>query len=109
MAYDRAHRIGKAYNDKGTNKNYKSITVRFSIFSHRTMIYRSKKKMSKNLRIKVDLTEKWFTLLSSANEYVTNTSSIKFCYAEYADINCRLKVKWSNGIGENTFLKIWKI
>ena len=29
MTFDRAHRIGKAYNDKGTNKNCKSIMVRF--------------------------------------------------------------------------------
>ena len=58
MAYHRAHRIGKAYNDKGTNKNCKSITVSFSTFRHPAMIYRSKKKMSKTIRIKVDLTEK---------------------------------------------------
>ena len=80
MAYDRAHRIGKAYNDKGTNKNCKIIIVRFSKFCHRTMVYKSKKKMSKNIRIKVDLTKKWFTLLLSANEYVRNTSLVKFCY-----------------------------
>ena len=29
MTFDRAHRIGKAYNDKGTNKNCKSIMVCF--------------------------------------------------------------------------------
>ena len=34
MAYDRAHVIGKAYNDKGTNKICKSFIVRFSTFRH---------------------------------------------------------------------------
>ena len=34
MAYDQAHMIGKAYNDKGTNKICKSIIVRFSTFRH---------------------------------------------------------------------------
>ena len=58
VAYDQACRTGKAYNDKGTNKNCKSIIVRFVAFRHRTMVYRSKKKMSKNVRIKVDLTKK---------------------------------------------------
>ena len=42
MAYDRAHRIGKAYNDKGTNKICKSIIVHFSTFCYRTMVYSSK-------------------------------------------------------------------
>ena len=43
-AYNRAHRIFKGHNDKGTNKNCQSIIVRFSTFRHQTMIYRSKKK-----------------------------------------------------------------
>ena len=102
MTYDRAHRIGKAYNDKITNKICKSIIVRFSTFCHRTMLFRSKKKISKNVRTKVDLTKKRFTFLSNANEYMKNTRLIKFCYA---DINCRLKIKWSNKICEDTFLK----
>ena len=44
MAFDRAHRIGRAYNDKGSNKNCKSIIVRLATFRHRTMLYRCKKK-----------------------------------------------------------------
>ena len=53
--------IGKAYNDKGANKN----------------CFRSKKKMSKNVRMKVDLTKKRFTIVLSANEYVRTLSLIK--------------------------------
>ena len=102
MAYNWAHRIGKAYNDKGTNKICKSIIVHFSTFRHQTMVYRSKTKISKNARIKVDLTKKRFTLLSHANEYVRNTSLVKFCYT---DINCRFKIKWSDEICKDTFFK----
>ena len=58
--------------------------------------------MSKNVRIKVDLTRKRFTLPSSANEHVRNTNLVKFCYT---DINCRRKIKWSDEIREDTFFK----
>ena len=102
MAFDRAHRIGRAYNDKGSNKNCKSIIIRFTTFRHRTMLYRCKKKMSKNVRIKVDLTKKRFSLLSSANEYVKNVGLARFCYA---DINCRLKVKWNDENRQDSFFK----
>ena len=57
----------KVYHDEETNKNCnKSIKVKFSKFFHRTMVYRSKEKMSKNARIKVDLTKKRFTLQLNA-------------------------------------------
>ena len=68
----------------------------------RTMVYRSKKKIDKNVRIKVDLTKKRFTLLSSANEYVRNASLVKFCYA---NINCRLQIKWRDNIRVDNFFK----
>ena len=44
LAFDHAHRISRAYNDKGSNKNCKSIIVRFATFRHQTMLYRCKKK-----------------------------------------------------------------
>ena len=41
----------KVYHDKETNKNCnKIIKVQFSNFFHRTMVYRSKKKMSKKCK-----------------------------------------------------------
>ena len=82
MAFDRAHRIGKTYKEKGTDRKCKSIIVRFTTFRHRTMLYRSKRKMSKNVRIKLDLTKKRYTVLSSANDYVKDMSVVKFCYAD---------------------------
>ena len=102
LAFDRAHRIGKTYNEKGTNRTCKSIIVRFTTFRHRTLLYRSKKKMSQNVRIKLDLTKKRYSVLSDANDYVKDVSMIKFCYA---DVNCRLKIKWSDENKEDTFFK----
>ena len=58
--------------------------------------------MSKNARIKVDFTKRRFTLLLSANEYVRNTSLVKF---GYADIKCRLKIKRSDENREDSFFK----
>ena len=90
---DRAHRIGKAYTDNKTKKNCKGIIVRFTTFRHRTMVYRAKKNLKNDVRVKLDLTKKRYDLLMSANNHVANIDKIKFCYA---DINCRLKVKWSD-------------
>ena len=45
------------------------------------------------VRVKIDLTKKRHNLLVSANTYVSNIDSIKFCYA---DINRRLKIKWED-------------
>ena len=64
------------------------------------MVYRSRKKISKNVRIKVDLANKKFTFQLSANDFVRNTSLVKFCYA---DVNCRLKIRRSDENCEDTF------
>ena len=58
---------------------------------HRTIVYRTKKNMKCPVRVKIDLTKKRHNLLVSANKYISNIDSVKFCYA---DINCRLKIKW---------------
>ena len=42
VVVDRAHRIGKGYNDKKTNVYCKSIIVRFTTFRYRTVFYRSR-------------------------------------------------------------------
>ena len=45
------------------------------------------------MRIKLDLTKSIYGLLKRANDHVKEVPSIKFCYA---DINCRLKVKFND-------------
>ena len=64
------------------------------------MVYRAKKKLNNNVRVKLDLTKKRYNLLMSANKYVADIDRVKFCYA---DINCRLKVKWSDESFDDDF------
>ena len=97
---DRAHRIVKPYVDNTSKKQCKSIIVKFTSFRKRTVAYRGKKSI-KDVRVKVDLTKKRHTLLVKANESVKNIPKVKFCYA---DINCRLKVKWEvSGTSDSFF------
>ena len=90
---DRAHRIGSRYLDASSNNCYKSIIVYFTTFRHRTMFYRAKNKLKRGVRIKLDLTKSRYALLKRANDHVKEVPSIKFCYA---DVNCRLKVKFND-------------
>ena len=88
---DRAHSIGSRYLDASSNNYCKSIILRFTTFRHRTMLYRAKNKLKRDVRI--DLTKSRYNLLKRANDHVKEVPSIKFCCA---DINCRLKVKFSD-------------
>ena len=47
---DRVHRIGKAYTDKTSGVNCKSIIVRFTTFRHKTMFYHSRKNLKRNVK-----------------------------------------------------------
>ena len=97
---DRAHRIGGNYVDRKSKKSCKSIIVRFTTFRHRTMFYRAKSKLKNGTRVKLDLTKSRLTLLNKANEHVQNIPSINFCYA---DVNCRLKVKFKDAKQKDMF------
>ena len=90
---DRAHRIGSRYLDASSNNYCKSIIIRFTTFCHRTMFYRAKNKLKRGVRIKLDLTKCKYNLLKRANGHVKEVPSIKFFYA---NINCRLKVKFND-------------
>ena len=90
---DRAYRIGSRYLDASSNNYCKSIIIRFTTFRHRTMFYRAKNKLKKGVRIKLDLTKSRYNLLKRANDHMKEVPSMKFCYA---DINCRLKVKFND-------------
>ena len=81
---DRTHRIDIPYVDK-TTKNH---------------VRASKKNMKSPVRVKIDLTKKRHNLLVSANKYVSNIYSVKFCYA---DINCRLRIIWEDESINDTF------
>ena len=91
---DRAHRIGNV-TENSEGKKVQSIIVRFTTFRHRTMFYRKRndvKKLEGNPILRLDLTKHRFKLLKNAQDLVKNYSSmVKFVYA---DINCRLRVKF---------------
>ena len=90
---DRAHRFGSRYLDASSNNYCKSIIVRFTTLYHRTMFYRAENKSKRGMRIKLALTKSRYALLKRANDHVKEVPSIKFCYA---DVNCRLKVKFND-------------
>ena len=70
---DRVHRIGETYIDKRAKNSYKSATVRFSTFRHRSIMYRAKRNKKKNFRVKLGLAKKRPNLLVSANKLVSNS------------------------------------
>ena len=83
---DRAHRIGKSYHHKKSEKKCKSITVKFTSFKYHTNAYRQKKNLDDGVTAHVDLTKKRHSLLRKANDLVRKRDEVLFCYA---DINCR--------------------
>ena len=57
------------------------------------MFYRARNKLKRGMRLKLDLTKSRYNSLKRANDHVKEVPVIKFCYA---DINCRLKVKFND-------------
>ena len=97
---DRAHRIGLSYTDKITSKKCKSIIVRFTTFRHRTLFYRARKNLKSGFKVKLDITKSRFNLLKKANNHAKKIPAINFCYA---DVNCRIRVKFHDARQEDIF------
>ena len=100
IVLDRAHRIRPSYTDKTTSKKCKSIISRFTTFRHRTLFYRARKNLKSGFKVKLDLTKSRFNLLKKANDHVKEIPAISFCYA---DVNCRLQVKFHDAKQEDIF------
>ena len=81
---DRARLVSKINHDK---------IVRFTTFHHRTLFYR-KHKTLKGKSVHLDLTKSRLKLLNDAKNLICSRCDIAFCYA---DINCRCKVRYSDG------------
>ena len=64
----------------------------FTTFRHRTLFYRSRKKL-KNQSIHLDLTKSRLLLLNEARKLIENNEDIAFCYT---DINCCCKSQFKN-------------
>ena len=78
----------------------KSINISFTTFRHRTHVYRVKKNLKKEVKVHLDLTKRRHKLHEDAISLVKDNGDVKFCYA---DINCRLKVKWNDDPREGNF------
>ena len=100
----RTHRIGPIYTDRVSKKKCKSIIVRFTTFPHRTLFYRARKNL-KSAKVKLDLTKSRFDLLKRANNHVKEIRAINFCYA---DVNCRLRVKFHDEKQEDIFFSTFQ-
>ena len=81
MVVNRAHRIGRIYKDRTSNKNCKGIIVRFTTFRHRAMLYRARSKL-KEVKVRLDLTKSLYDLLNNANNHVKEIPTIRFCYVD---------------------------
>ena len=97
---DRAHRVGKRYevdeeNEDGvvTGVTKQQVIVRFTSWTHRTLVYRSCKK-SKNFKFKIDLTKRRMGLLSHARRLIKDVQGIDYAFS---DVNCRLNLKLCDG------------
>ena len=68
------------------------------------MLYHSRKKVSKEkkISIRLDLTKRRYNVLKQANSEVKGIDFVSFVYA---DVNCRLKIKFTDGT-ESSFSTI---
>ena len=98
---DRAHRIGPVIKDESGHET-QTVIVRFSTFKHSTKVYKARKYIKDNVRIRLDLTKNRYKLLRHSSDLVKNNENIKFVYA---DINCRLKIRMVDG-GDKVFSDI---
>ena len=90
---DRALRVSQK-----KNKN-QAIIVQFSTFRLRTWLYRARKKLKNGIKLDIDLTKRRFNLLLDAQSFIQCKENVKYVYA---DINCNLKIKFSDN-GEKIF------
>ena len=87
---DRAHRIGRPKKPKEpSGKVTQQIIIRFTIWRHKTMVYRARKKAPKHIKFRLDLTKKRLNLLIQGNEILKPHPN----WFAFADVNCRTRVK----------------
>ena len=94
VVIERAHRIGKGYNDKNPNVHCKSIIVSFINFRHRTMFYGGWANLKNNVKLKLDLTKNRHTIFTITIETIKSYDNVNYVMVE---INCQLKVVFKAG------------
>ena len=87
----RAHRIGLTKTKDGVTTQ--QIIVRFKSFTERTKVYRCRKVITSDVKIRLDLTKSRLSTLIAANDFAKVSDDIEYAFA---DINCRLAAKLSN-------------
>ena len=90
-ATDRAHRIGPTKTKDGITTQ--QIIVRFKSFTERTKVYRCRKEITSDVKIRIDLTKSRLSTLIAANDFAKVSDDVEFAFA---DINCRLAARLSN-------------
>ena len=98
-AVDRAHRIGPSYTEK-FECWMQECHGAFHYFPTQNSGYKAKKKMKPGVRVKLVLMKNTYTLLIDGSKVTKQNPDFKFCYA---DINCRLKIKWVDESIDNEF------
>ena len=89
------------YTNSKSKQKCKSIIIRFTVFRHRTGVYRAKKKLKKGVRVHLDLSKRRYKLLQDANNLVKDNREVEFSYSE---ITWRLKVKWNDNSLQDNFV-----
>ena len=96
---DRVHRTGKKVEIEDVGDDgvvtgvsvLQQVIVRFRSWSHRTLIYKSRKRSK--LKFKVDLTKRRNDLLKKARDLTENIAAIQYVFS---DVNCRLNVRFQD-------------
>ena len=70
-----------------------TVIVRYTTFCRCTLFYRKRKPLKNGVKVHLDLTKAKLDLLIKASKYVNSLSNVGFVYG---DINCRLKIHFSN-------------
>ena len=76
----------------------------FTTFRHRTLFYRARKSL-KSAKVKLDLTKSRFDIFKKANHHMKEKRTVNFCYA---DVNCRLQVKFRDEKQEDIFFSTFQ-
>ena len=100
-AIDRAHRIGKKFDVQNEDEDgnvtgvtvKQQVIVKFTSWRYRTEVYQ-KRRSSKKLRFKIDLTKRRLNLLKHARQLIKDIDEIDYVFS---DVNCRLNVKFGDG------------
>ena len=78
---------------KRVSRTDDTVMVLFTTFHHRTIFYKERKQLKNGMKFYLDLKKARLDLLIKASKYLNSLSSVGFVCV---DINCRLKIHFSN-------------